>query len=103
MSDRLNATREYVRQKPTDRFGLYALAMELRKARACEECFAAFDSLLAHHPAYGAGHYHYGMARRESGDRDGAKAQWLRGLEVTRGKDTKTHAEIQGALDELEF
>jgi hypothetical protein len=47
MADRLSAARDYVAKKPTDRFGLYTLAMELRKVQAWEECFATFDRLLA--------------------------------------------------------
>jgi tetratricopeptide (TPR) repeat protein len=103
MSDRLAAAREYVAKKPADRFGLYALAMELRKTKAWEECFATFDRLLVHHPDYGAAWFHYGMARKESGDRAAAAETWRRGLDAcVRSNDTKTRAEIQGALDELE-
>lgn len=101
MSERLAAARAYVEKKPTDRFGLYALAMELRKARAWEECLETFDRLLAHHPTYGAGFYHYAMAVRESGDRERAVAILQRGLAVTRDADPKTYAEIVSALDEL--
>lgn len=104
MSDRLAAARDYVARKPTDRFGLYALAMELRKARAWEECFATFASLLTHHPDYGAGWYHLAMAKKESGDRAGSAAALRDGLGAcARSGDTKTRAEIQGALDELEL
>lgn len=102
MSDRLTAAREYVSRKPTDRFGLYALAMELRKTRAWDECFAAFTALLAHHPDYGAGWYHFAMAHRESGDRAGAVALLRTGLgAATRSGDGKTRAEIESAIDEL--
>lgn len=102
MSDRLNSAREYVSKKPTDRFGLYALAMELRKLRAFDECFATFDTLLVHHPNHGAAYFHYGMARRESGDRDGARVTWDQGLLKLGTSDPKTTAELQGALDDLE-
>ena len=104
MSDRLTAARDYVAKKPTDRFGLYALAMELRKVRAWDECFGAFDALLRHHPDYGAGWYHFGMAKKESGDRAGCVAALNHGLAAcARSGDTKTRAEIQGVLDELEL
>jgi hypothetical protein len=104
MADRLAAARDYVAKKPTDRFGLYALAMELRKTRAWAECFTAFDTLLAHHPDYGAGWYHYGMAKKESGDRAGCTTTLTQGLAAcVRSGDTKTRAEIQGVLDELEM
>jgi hypothetical protein len=104
MADRLTAARDYVAKKPTDRFGLYALAMELRKTHAWEECFGAFGTLLEHHPDYGAGWYHYAMARKESGDRAGCEAALTSGLSAcARSGDTKTRAEIQGVLDELEL
>jgi predicted Zn-dependent protease len=103
MSDRLAAARDYVAKKPTDRFGLYALAMELRKAKAWDECFGAFAELLRHHPDYGAGWYHFAMARKESGDRARCAEALKNGLAAcARSGDTKTRAEIQGVLDELE-
>ncbi len=103
MSDRLSAARDYVAKKPTDRFGLYALAMELRKTKSWADCFAAFESLLGHHPDYGAGWYHYAMAKKESGDRPGSVAALQKGLAAcARSGDTKTRAEIQGVLDEYE-
>lgn len=104
MADRLAAARDYVAKKPTDRFGLYALAMELRKARAWDECFQAFGALLQHHPDYGAGWYHLAMAKKESGDRPGCEDALNKGLAAcARSGDTKTRAEIQGVLDELEL
>jgi len=103
MSDRLAAARSYVEKKPDDRFGLYALAMELRKTKAWEECFRTFDTLIAKHPAHGAGWYHYAMARRESGDRDGCLGMLRRGLDATRAAgDTHTAAEIEAAIDEMD-
>lgn len=102
MSDRLAAARAYVEKKPTDRFGLYALAMELRKARAWDDAFAAFDTLLVHHPNYGPGFYHYAMAKRESGDRAGCVDVLKRGLAACeKSGDAHTQSEIEGVLDEL--
>jgi len=103
MNERLAAARAAVARKPTDRFGLYALGMELRKERAWEESFAAFDTLLQHHPDYGSGYYHYAMAKKESGDRAGCIEVLRRGLGACdRSRDGKTRAEIEGVLDELE-
>ena len=96
MADRLTAARDYVAKKPTDRFGLYTLAMELRKLQSWEESFAAFDRLLEHHPDNGPGYYHYAMTRKESGDVEGALRTVTTGLEVTaRTGDGKTHAELK--------
>jgi hypothetical protein len=103
MSDRLAAARDYVARKPTDRFGLYAFAMELRKTQAWDECFAAFDTLLVHHPDYGAAYYHYGMARSEAGQRAAAIDTLRRGLGACdRSGDGKTRGELLSAIDGLE-
>lgn len=106
MSDpnpRLDAARAYVLKKPTDKFGLYTLAMELRKAKEWDECFGTFQRLLEINVGYGAGWYHYGMATRESGDRAGCIVILKRGLAATElSGDTHAHAEIESALDELE-
>lgn len=100
---RLVAARAYVEKKPTDRFGLYTLAMELRKAKEWEACFSTFQRLLEHNPGYGAGWYHYGMSTRESGDTPGALAILKRGLLATeKSGDAHAHAEIESAIDELE-
>lgn len=104
MTDRLTAARDYVAKKPTDRFGLYALAMELRKTRAWPECFEVWARLVQHHPDYGAAWYHYGVATRESGDFDGARRILRQGLEAcARSGDGKTAAEIQAAIEDIEL
>jgi predicted Zn-dependent protease len=102
MSDRLAVARDYVRRKPTDRFGLYTLGMELRKIKAWDECFSTFRTLLEQNPDYAPGWYHYAMARRESGDRAGTIDTLKLGLDAAaRSGDGKTRAELQSALDEL--
>ena len=105
MSDnpRLEAAKAYVARRPEDRFGLYTLAMEHRKAKEYDACFATFQRLLELNPGYGAGWYHYGMATRESGDREGCLAILRRGLAATaQSGDTHAHAEIESAIDEME-
>lgn len=102
MSDRLAFVRDYLAKKPEDRFALYSLGMELRKLAEWPECFATFDKLLALHPDHGAGYYAYGSARRESGDRPGARAVWTRGLAAIGTRDPKTSAELEAAIDGLD-
>ncbi len=100
---RLEAARAYVQKRPEDRFGLYTLAMELRKEKEWTDCFSTFQRLLSLNPGYGAGWYHYGMATRESGDRDGCLAILRRGLAATEASgDNHAHAEIESAIDEME-
>jgi uncharacterized protein (DUF58 family) len=99
---RLAAARAYVARKPADRFGLYTLALELKKIAAWEQCFATFETLLQHHPDYGPAHYHLGAARRESGDLPGARAALERGrVALAGGGDPKTLAEIEALLEEI--
>lgn len=98
MADRISAARDYIAKKPQDRFGLYTLAMELRKAGEYPECFEVFDRLLGIYPEYGPAFYHYAQARRESGDTDGARGLIVRGLAATERKDDKTWRELRDLL-----
>jgi tetratricopeptide (TPR) repeat protein len=105
MADRISAARDYIAKKPQDRFGLYTLAMELRKALEYAECFEVFDRLLGIYTDYGPAFYHYAQARRESGDIEGARGLIVRGLAATENKDGKTWRELldlQGGLNEPE-
>lgn len=96
MADRLSAARDYVAKKPTDRFGLYTLAMELRKVQSWEDCFAVFDRLLELYPENGPGYYHYAKAKQESDDLKGALALIERGIaSTTKSGDGKTLAELK--------
>jgi tetratricopeptide (TPR) repeat protein len=103
MIDRLQAARAYVEKRPTDKFGLYALAMELRRIEDWDACFAAFATLLGHYPDYGAAYYHLGAARKESGDRPGALATLREGMGACqRSGDSKTRGEIESLIDTIE-
>lgn len=103
MADRIQMARAYVASKPTDRFGLYTLAMELRKVQAWEECFGTFERLLSVYPDYGPAFYHFAMARKESGDRAGAATLARAGLAATlRSNDAKTHNELKDLISLLE-
>lgn len=102
MADRISIARDYVAKKPHDRFGLYTLAMELRKARAFDECYATFDQLLSLYPDYGPGLYHYARAREEAGDLPGARAVLARGMPLVQGKDDKTWREMRDLREALE-
>lgn len=104
--DRIETFRRYLLDKPGDRFAMYSLALELKKAGRFEEAVAAFEALLAAHPTSGAGHYQLGELYREHGDDERAAAAWRTGLEALRGatdpEARRSISEIQGALDELE-
>lgn len=97
----------WLEKKPTDRFALYSLALELKRAGRLDEARERLVRLLEAHPASGAGHYQHGLLLLEQGDRDGAQAAWEAGLRaLAHGRDAdarKSRAEIQGALDDLDL
>ena len=94
---------DYLEKKPTDRFALYSLAYELKKAARFEEAQVAFRSLLEHHPQSGAGHYQHGELHREQGQLHAAKQAWEEGLVALQGatdaEARRSRVEIEQALD----
>ena len=98
--------RSFLESRPTDRFGLYALALELRKAGCDDEALTVFDRLLEHHPRSGAGHYQRGLLLLEGGDVEKARRAWQEGLAALADSDDpearRSSAEIHGALRDLD-
>ena len=92
--------------KPTDRFALYSLALELKRAGRLDEAQARFATLLEAHPASGAGHYQHGLLHAEQGQVERARTAWEAGLDALAGLTDpdarRSRSEIQGALDDLE-
>jgi tetratricopeptide (TPR) repeat protein len=98
--------RTFLESRPTDRFGLYALALELRKAGRDDEALDVFDRLLEHHPGSGAGHYQRGLLLLDRGEVEEARRAWQEGLAALAGNDDpearRSSSEIQGALRDLD-
>ena len=97
---------DYLERKPGDRFALYSLALEHRKAGDFLAAEQAFGELLARHPQSGAGHYQLGLLYRDTGRAEAAREAWTRGLAALRGAEDvearRSLGEIERALDELE-
>lgn len=104
--DRIETFRQYLAKHPNDRFAMYSLALELKRARRFEEAVEAFRALLAVHPDSGAGHYQFGELYREEGLDDEAIATWKAGLAALEGLTSedarRSRVEIEAALDLLE-
>lgn len=103
--DKVALYRDYLKKKPGDRFAMYSLALELKKAgdSAAEE---AFRELLREHPTSGAGHYQLGLLLAALGREDDARSAWEAGLEALQGvrdpEARRSIGEIEGALDDLD-
>jgi tetratricopeptide (TPR) repeat protein len=97
---------EFLRQKPGDRFAMYSLALELKKAGDFAASERAFRELLNQHPASGAGHYQHGLLLAEAGRPEDARAAWKAGLQalgiVDDAEARRSISEIERALDDLD-
>jgi tetratricopeptide (TPR) repeat protein len=96
----------YLAQKPGDRFAMYSLALEHKRAGDLDSAETAFAELLRVHPQSGAGHYQLGVMRREAGRTADAITAWKAGLDALRGSTDpearRAIGEIERALDELD-
>ena len=106
MTSRIDTLREYLAKKPGDRFALYSLALEHKKAGDVATAQQTFEDLLREHPTAGAGHYQYGILLTELGRRDEARAAFRAGLlalrDATEPEARRSFGEIERALDDLE-
>ncbi len=104
--NRIDVFRDYLLQKPGDRFAMYSLALELCKAERWTEAEAAFQELIAAHPQSGAGHYQFGMLYRAQERYTEALAAWNQGLAALQGttdrEAMRSIAEIEAAIEEVE-
>lgn len=102
MSERLNALKTMLDQKPGDSFLRYGLAMELGRTGALAEAVAEYRALLAENADYAAAYFHGGQALEKLGRLDEARAMYEAGIGVTtRLGDAHTRSELQAALDML--
>lgn len=103
---RIRVFLDHLAKKPGDRFALYSLALEYKKAGDLDLAERTFRELLAAHPGAGAGHYQLGLLLRERGRTDDAVTAWRAGLDALRGlsdaEARRSYGEIERALDELE-
>lgn len=87
---------------PDKPFPRYGLAMEYKKAGRFDDAVAQFKQAMALDPNYVAAYMHCGIALREAGRVDDAKATLHKGLEVAQ-RIGNSHAagEISGILQEI--
>lgn len=104
--DRIQPLRDWLANKPDDRFARYSLALALHKDGQTGAAIVELRELLVRHPHSGAGHYQHGLLLLEADRTEEARAAWLLGLEQLRGSDDpearRSLGEIRRALDDLD-
>jgi tetratricopeptide (TPR) repeat protein len=101
-SPRVEALREFIRQRPGDPFPRYALAMEHKNAGQLEEASALFDELMTASPEYTAAYLHAGGVLVSLGRAEEARAVFQRGIAAClRGADAHARSELEAALATL--
>jgi tetratricopeptide (TPR) repeat protein len=101
-SSRIDMLLGFIRQKPSDPFPRYALALEYKNAGRLDEARTEFDTLLRDHGDYTAGYLHAGNLYLALGLKGEASAIYQRGIDVCiRRADTHARGELEGALAAL--
>ena len=93
---------EFVATNPSDAFARYGLAMECANGGDSAGATEHFRILLAAHPQYVPGYFHFGQLLSKMNQRDTARKTLTDGVAAAR-KAGDTHAldEMQAALDDL--
>ncbi len=99
---RLEKLEEFLTAHPQDAFARYGLALECAKAGEHNAAIEHFQRLLADHPDYVGGYFHYGQLLAKLARKEEAKQILSAGIVVAR-KAGDHHAgdEMQAALAEL--
>ena len=98
--------RDYLANKPGDRFAMYSLALALSKAGDKAGAELAFRELLALHPTSGAGHLQHGRLLADLGRTEDAKAALQAGIDALREQldpeSKRSLAELRAELEGIE-
>jgi tetratricopeptide (TPR) repeat protein len=102
MKSRLETLEEFVRERPTDAFAHYGLAMEYINAGRPEDALAVFEKLLGFNANYTAGYHQAALLLTRLGRLDQAREMFQRGIEVA-GRNGEAHSkmEMEEALHDL--
>ena len=93
---------EFLAAKSDDAFARYGLAIECAKGGDTEAAVEHFRKLLAEHPDYVAGYFHYGQLLARLTRIKEARQILTTGVSVAlRVGDQHAGTEMQAALDEL--
>jgi tetratricopeptide (TPR) repeat protein len=99
---RLETLEEFVRERPTDAFAHYGLAMEYVNAGRTEDALTVFQKLIGFNPNYTAGYHQAALLLTRLGRTDEAREMFQRGIGVA-GRNGEAHSkmEMEEALHDL--
>jgi tetratricopeptide (TPR) repeat protein len=93
---------QFVSTNPKDSFARYGLAMECANLGENEAAGQHFRELLAGHPDYLYGYFHYGQLLAKLGRLDEARQILQAGIEAAQKKgDAHARDELEAALREM--
>jgi len=92
----------FVAANPTDAFARYGLAMECAKLGETKAAEEHFRALLAAHPDYIYGYYHYGQLLVRLERQDEARQVFTAGIAAAeKAKNTHGRDELEAALRDI--
>lgn len=101
--DRIARLKEFLALDPGDLFSAHALALEYVKMGDDGAARAMFEGILQRDPAHTGTYYHLGRLLERSGDLEGAKGVYERGIAMAISlKENHTANELRSALEELD-
>jgi tetratricopeptide (TPR) repeat protein len=93
---------EFLAANPADAFARYGLALECVNAGDNAAAEGHFRQLMASHPEYVPGYYHFGQLEARLGHGDEAARIFRAGVEVARkAGDSHALSELEAALEEV--
>lgn len=101
-TSRLEMLEGFVRERPTDAFAHYGLALEYSNAGRVEEALATFQKLLGFNPNYTAAYHQAGLLLSRLSRVEEARAMFQCGIEVA-GRNGELHSktEMEESLHDL--
>ncbi len=101
-TNRLEALKQMVAQKPAESFLRYGLAMEYRNSGDLESAMKEFRALMEASPDYVPAYFHGGQTLERLGRLQEARESYRAGIEAAqRTGDQHALSELRGALDML--
>jgi tetratricopeptide (TPR) repeat protein len=101
--DKLVALQAMLAKQPADPFLLYGIAMEHKKRNEPTQAIDYFDRCIAADPNYCYAYYQRAQVQEQSGDVEGAKVTYRRGIEAaSKSGDAHAREELTAALSILD-